>query len=411
MKITIFVILFMPLLCFGQVTWHKLGTAPTDIDISSQNFLIDSNWYLQGGEDSTGVSHKSTWQYKIKSNTWIRKNEFDTIEAGGGIAMGDTGYVIGGFSNLGSLVKCWRYDPHLDRWSAIAPLREESIYGLTFTSQGMIFTGMGYDPNGVFSNSRFSNRLWAYSPQLNTWTQRASLPDSGLREPAVAVVDSFVYVFGGHHFIDSLDEESTSDVWRYNAIQDKWDTMPRMPSARAGAIAYSFKNFILICFGEYEAPAANIYTEIKTDMLKFDLTTHQWSTVGYTGTILPSGFSAGFQYGSKCYLYGGIYDSLISRHMNLYEFDATPLGPVYAGVEEAEAHTSAIHLYPNPVRDILHIDGDIQAMDISVTDIVGRCCTAPVSGRDIDVSALPAGVYVLHVSDRGASVVRRFLIE
>jgi hypothetical protein len=52
-----------------------------------------------------------------------------------------------------------------------------------------------------------------------------------------------------------------------------------------------------------------------------------------------------------------------------------------------------------------------QLLGTTVTDIVGRRCTAPVSGCDIDVSALPAGVYVLHVSDRGATIVRRFLKE
>ena len=346
MRSVVFIICFFPLLCVGQVTWLKSCTAPIGVSLGTQKFLIDSSWYVQGGEDSSGIIHKSMWQYKIRSNTWIRKNDMDTIEGGRGIAISDTGYVIGGQSNLGELITCRLYYPNIDRWTVIDSLREGCNFGVSFVCLGKVFACMGYNSNAGY---RFSNRLWSYDPRLNHWSQKASLPDSGLREPAVAVVDSFAYIFGVHHFIDNINDESTSAVWRYNAIQDRWDMMPPMPSARAGAVAYAFKNFIIVSFGEYESSSRLIWSRIKTDMLKFDLTSHQWSSISYSGTVLPSGFSTSFQYGSKCYLYAGIYDSNQSRDLDMYEFDATPLGPVYAGVEELAADIQGLRVYPNPI--------------------------------------------------------------
>jgi hypothetical protein len=83
----------------------------------------------------------------------------------------------------------------------------------------------------------------------------------------------------------------------------------------------------------------------------------------------------------------------------------------HVGISTTQTTDRNLLLYPNPVREVLHLVGYSPARDISVTDMMGRRCTAPISGRDIDVAALPAGVYVLHVSDRGTTIVRRFIKE
>ena len=187
--------------------------------------------------------------------------------------------------------------------------------------------------------------------------------------------------------------------------------MPPIPGlSRLGAVVYGFNHFLIVGFGTYQNSALGIFDSTLSDMYGFDFITRTWFPLMYSGTILPSTGGEYFQYGNKCYLRGGA-DSNQIYNSNMYEFDATPLIEMYSGVQEPASDIERLRVYPIPVRDILHIDGDIQAMDISVTDIVGRRCTAPLSGRDIDVSALPAGVYVLHVSDRGATIVRRFLKE
>jgi N-acetylneuraminic acid mutarotase len=404
MKYIFFLICLLPLSGSGQIAWTHLTSFRGNPRSHFSSFLIDSNYYVIGGFDSVSVSYPETWVYNLNTNTWSSKPNTTYAKNGSGSAasLGHFGLIANPVdSNSFRLREMWRYNPVLDSWDSLSPCPQETDLSIAFTYGSMFYLCFGLD-----SINDHLNTIYKFDTSTFQWSLGSPLPGSGRDYSSVAVVDSFAYFAGGR---DS-SYNSINELWRYNITNDSWSRLPDIPGlSRFGALLYAFKNFVLVGFGVYTSPNVNFRPVSGFYML--DLTSLQWSTITYAGLDTPLGTDYScFQYNKKCYVYGG-YKSNSSYYNDLWMFDPAPLGPVYAGVEEAEAHTSAIHLYPIPVRDILHIDGDIQAMDISVTDIVGRCCTAPVSGRDIDVSALPAGVYVLHVSDRGATIVRRFLKE
>ena len=395
----------------AQIVWQKIDTTSLNVVGEYQYFLIDSNFYIIGGVDIGDNPVSSVWQYKIKSNIWMRNQEFDSISGGGGVSLSRNGYVLSGVlsspPNYPTTSICWRYDPRLDAWAAISPIPEPRFYGCSYTSMGHLFTCLGRDSLDAPLNTN-----WVYDTASNQWQQLSPKPGGGRIEASVAVVDSFAYIAGGRRFDSAGNGYSTNELWRYNVIQDRWDSLPPIPGLpRAGAILYSFSHFLLLGFGLYQNSIMGIYDSNLVDLYRFDIATSTWSSIVYNGEVVPSGFGAYFQYGNKCYVRGGLYGSNFTWNSNMYEFDATPLIEAYSDVQEVARDIQGLRVYPVPVRDILHIDGDIQGMDISVTDMMGRHCAAPVSGRDIAVSSLPAGVYVLHVSDRGTSVVRKFLID
>jgi N-acetylneuraminic acid mutarotase len=160
---------------------------------------------------------------------------------------------------------------------------------------GKLYAGFGYDSISNY----FNKDLWCYDPISGIWQQKNSKPGHGIREPSVAVVDSYAYIIGGHYFPDTINEQSSNQIWRYNVMQDKWDSMPPMPVSCASSAVYSFKHFILMAFGEYESSATSTYNQILTGIYKLDLDSMLWSPVSYTGTVMPSGFGAYFQYGTN----------------------------------------------------------------------------------------------------------------
>lgn len=60
---------------------------------------------------------------------------------------------------------------------------------------------------------------------------------------------------------------------------------------------------------------------------------------------------------------------------------------------------SSIIVYPNPVTQVLHIDGLATGQSVALYDVVGRKCNIVYQDGSIDMSALPAGNYVLQVTD------------
>lgn len=91
--------------------------------------------------------------------------------------------------------------------------------------------------------------------------------------------------------------------------------------------------------------------------------------------------------------------------------DQMSVGGVVDGL--GEHGLPRLRLYPNPVRDLLHIDlpdGLSSAATIRLTDLMGRAVYhAPARAR-LDLSALQAGHYILELTDAGALLSREEVV-
>ena len=381
MKYLIYLICLLPLCGSGQISWQKLNTTDLNVIESPQVFVIDSDAYLVGGRDSFLTALSSVWQYRIESNTWLRKQNFDSIFGGGGTAIGNNGYVISGDLNYRLLNHtCSKYDAFTDSWANIAPIPESRFYGVSFSAMGRLYTCLGFDSLGGDLNT-----TWEYDPQLNRWRQRASMPGLVRVDASVAVKDSFAYIVGGRHFDSLSNGYSTNEFWRYNVVHDKWDSMPPIPGLpRAGAVAYAFSHFIIVGFGLYQNTAIGIMDSNITDMYRFDFTTSSWNPVIYTGAVVPSGYGCYFKYMNKCYLYEGQYNNNSMLGRGMYEFDATPLIEAYSDVQEVARDIQGLRVYPNPI-------GQEQSFIVE-SDEIGFISFYNTLGQHVSTSTLSPGI-------------------
>ena len=69
-----------------------------------------------------------------------------------------------------------------------------------------------------------------------------------------------------------------------------------------------------------------------------------------------------------------------------------------AGIEELGIE---MNMYPNPVKDVLHVQADLQVSQIDVTDQLGNIVSSqeliPANELFLDVSKLAAGTYIVNV--------------
>ncbi|MDX2430860.1 MAG: T9SS type A sorting domain-containing protein [Bacteroides sp.] len=85
------------------------------------------------------------------------------------------------------------------------------------------------------------------------------------------------------------------------------------------------------------------------------------------------------------------------------------------GVGLNDPEGTGLKIYPNPARELLHVDGLSQGVVLlEVTDITGRICLLQDCANaqaDIDLSGFEAGVYYLRISGSDAIIIRPFVVK
>jgi len=82
-----------------------------------------------------------------------------------------------------------------------------------------------------------------------------------------------------------------------------------------------------------------------------------------------------------------------------------------AGIDiEGRIHSGMIVVYPNPAKDILNISTD-QPVEVTIYDLTGKAIEVEVNNKQIDLSNLSNGVYVLSIEYNGTIYNKRIIKE
>jgi len=65
--------------------------------------------------------------------------------------------------------------------------------------------------------------------------------------------------------------------------------------------------------------------------------------------------------------------------------------------------------YPGPTNDKLNISSLPYHFTMTISDMTGRYIAASASGREIDVSALLAGIYFFYIQNPYGSITKKFV--
>lgn len=88
--------------------------------------------------------------------------------------------------------------------------------------------------------------------------------------------------------------------------------------------------------------------------------------------------------------------------------DVTVSKSPIVGIDSQTAE--AINIYPNPVKDVLHIESPVTIQDISIHNIGGSLINRPQNiGNKINLSYLPQGLYLLKITTENGSIIRKIV--
>jgi len=134
------------------------------------------------------------------------------------------------------------------------------------------------------------------------------------------------------------------------------------------------------------------------------LTTYQYLTLRYMGADIGTLQQTIYGYYSADLIVGPVMRSITtqmvipSAGINQTQTTIEIYDEATNGVNSHNAFAKII-IAPNPVQDVLHIAGDAQIDEITITDTMGRVALKS-KGTDVDVSHLAKGIYMVTASSQ-----------
>ncbi|XP_025891072.1 ectoderm-neural cortex protein 1-like [Nothoprocta perdicaria] len=244
--------------------------------------------YITGGKGAENGASRDVWVYDTLHDEWAKAAPMLVARFGHGSAELDHClYVVGGHTAASgafpaspsvSLKQVEHYDPQLDKWTLVAPLRE-GVSNAAVVGAGTKLFVFG----GTSANREKLPKVQCFDPRQNRWTVPASCPRPW-RYTAAAVVGSHVLVLGGD------TEFSASSAYRFHSDSFQWSKLGDVSAKRISCRAVASGNRLYVVGGYCGA------RRCKT-LDCYDPASETWSsvtTVPYS--LIPTAFVSTWKY-------------------------------------------------------------------------------------------------------------------
>jgi len=257
----------------AQGSWEMKAPVPAalnEVTVASAGGKI----HVIGGSvlGFTGPYHL---QYDPATDAWRTRAPVPrSLDHMGSVTLNGKIYTVGGFVGGGvyrdGQNAALEYDPALDTWRVLAPMKagRGSVGVAAFEGKIHAIGGRAPDGSTVATHE-------VYDPATNAWKDLAPLPKA--RDHAAATeMNGKIHVAGGR-FGASTDRTGMHDI--YDPKTNTWTSGPALPTPRSGLAGTAYKGLFMVLGGEFPGGSTNSENEA------FDPTTNSWRKLA----PMPSG--------------------------------------------------------------------------------------------------------------------------
>ena len=240
-------------------------------------------------------------------------------------------------------------------WSSVAPMPEpKTLFPAATGGDGRIYVFGGTGVNGPPVN----DRVYAYDPRNDSWSQTPSMP-LGARRNMAAATDTAgrIYVIGGYNFIFppfALDRNE-----RFDPATQTWAVLAPMPTARQEPSAATGPDGRIYVMGGVDGSIHNVAT---TEA--FNPATNTWTTVKPMSTPRV-GFAAVTGTDGRIYVFGGYTGSVYTNSAEVYDTRSDTWTPLPSMIQVRFSHAGAL----GPDGRIYAIAGSNGVVDLPVVEV------------------------------------------
>lgn len=229
--------------------------------------VINGQLYVAGGKDVSAVTRNILEMYDPATDTWVAKANMSAVRVGAmqGVINGIL-YVAGGNNASGaSIATVESYNPATNKWTARASMPVIRSFGASAVINGILYIAGG--GNGSSGSGSVLSSVYAYDPNTNTWTQKASMP-APRGDLTGAAVNGLFYVLGGTLNGTGVDGAVSS----YDPVTNTWTARSTMPTPRNHVNAEVLNGEIVIPSGLLAGSGASPVVE------SYNPATDTWTT-------------------------------------------------------------------------------------------------------------------------------------
>jgi N-acetylneuraminic acid mutarotase len=230
-------------------TWTtNLANQPNGVPYVRYSLEVLNNriYIINGYTNSTCGPTNYMWEFNPANNTFTARANHPNFSFSSATAVANGRiFVFGGNAACNSFGGGFRnevydYNPSTNVWTE----RPTPMPLATAGHSAETVNGKIYIIGGSRSGVQQSQNVYEYDPNLNTFTQRASLP-VGRTDHATAVINNKIYVFGGTE--PTVSESRRIDI--YDPATNTWARGSNLPSGRTQLAAETSNNRIYIISG------------------------------------------------------------------------------------------------------------------------------------------------------------------
>ncbi len=353
-------------------------------------FSIGNKGYIGTGYDPNDPNYykKDFWEYDPATNAWTRKANFKGTERVGavGFSIGNKGYIGTGYDvNITNKKDFWEYDPSVNVWVKKADFAGKGRYnavGFSIGRKGYIGTGFGEDTLGYSSNK---NDFWEYNQFTDNWTRKADFGGIGRSEATGFSIGRYGYIGFGTDFFKYYN-----DWWQYtpsgvspvqsitfNASLQKTNAL--LSWQTTNDVNTSYFNI------QRSLDGVNFTTIAKQDARGDIVQQYPYTDANVTALL---------------------HEKIFYRLQSMHKDSSS----AYSNIAELNINNSngiTFFIYPNPVKDKLHININCrknETFSIRIVDMNGRqvytekiTSLANNFNHYINVGKLAMGIYTIQL--------------
>jgi N-acetylneuraminic acid mutarotase len=260
-------------------SWETKAPLPQAV-VDAGSDVLGGLVYLVGGKTSETNRITTVFSYDPVSNSWDDTltdipgdgREDITVVAHDGLLYAFGGAVNSPFNADSTTTAV--YDPATKTWNEAAaaalPVPLSGADGTVWNNK--IWLVGGFDTNGDSVAT-----IHIYDPATNTWDTGPSLPEAR-DNPAVAVLDGHLYVFGGRNRQGGSGPTMTT-TWRLTDPTGSWEIRAAMPAARRSFLIGTAQSKAQLFGGE--SGTNNAISAVH----EYNPATNTWTTL----TAMPTG--------------------------------------------------------------------------------------------------------------------------
>ena len=377
--------------------WNEMASFGGGERERAVSFSLGLKGYIATGQDSANIVHNDLWEYEPASNTWTQKASIPTPGRRNavGFSINNKGYVGTGIdspfgigSGGNSFNDFWEYTPQTNTWVQKANYPDNSGLGIYFGT-GFSIGNKGYICCGKKSPSNYSKRTYEYNPTANTWTQKANFLGGDRYALTSFTINQKGYVGTG------VDEDlMQNDFYAFTPSTNSWTQIADIPIfGRSACSSFSFANQGFILFGTDGG--------FKKELWEYHPIYDMWfSKSDFPGNERKGAIA--FSIGNKGYAGTG-KGSSGGLKKNFYEY--TPAAPV--GLNNLE-NILKISTYPNPATNyvVFSFKEEI-TYTITFFDnkgiLIANTFVSKNKNKRIDLSKFSTGLYFYQIKINNTS--------